>query len=186
MEKAIVEKNIKLEEWVISMLEKENPDIRLIAREGGFGDHKNLGRYMLKRGYVWSGEIGNYAKVNDQIITEREELYDKVMEIERGLGNPKECQAPNMEFLSKYLPVLDILQLNQERLIELLGQSSEQKNTICPKMQGNCIPSWMNELVLEFCNEHKLSRQQVYEAAIYEFLYRYRRDRVRTYAKRIF
>ncbi len=77
---------------IITAFEAGNPDPRVIAKQAGFKDHKEMAEYMKNKGYEWNAYKNNYLKavgrtdespetlLENTVDTSRENLPDDVQE----------------------------------------------------------------------------------------------------------
>ncbi|MGG0937275.1 hypothetical protein ABHN11_14425 [Brevibacillus centrosporus] len=123
---------------VLSLFQKEGADARTIAKRLGFTDHRELAVYMKGKGYEWSSEAGNYVKMRGQVQedlgNDNSSLQDFGEEDrEAGQGQPLGATTPvPVRFtqleggkLEKYLPLLEMLERNKDKLIDLLVPTAE-------------------------------------------------------------
>jgi len=113
-------------------LTEGKPDPRAVARQVGFKDHRELAEYCEQKGYVWSSEEGNYVElageITEELINETEPKWEgKVVNLpSAGLSEQAD--------LTSYLPLLQILERNKERLLELVDASVRGRN--CASLRG--------------------------------------------------
>lgn len=119
---------------IISLLGKENSDPKTVAKRVGFKDHLEMAEFMTLKGYVYDGKKRNYIKKVGKVEEDEDskELIDSTdinaEDITHGNlkktdinGNTKLDGDLGLDkSLEKYIPILNILANNQDRLIDLL------------------------------------------------------------------
>ena len=56
---------------IITAFEEANPDPRLIAKQEGFTDHKEMAEYMVNKGYEWNAYKNNHVKTIGKVEEEK-------------------------------------------------------------------------------------------------------------------
>jgi hypothetical protein len=157
----------------------EDSDPMAIADEFSFSDHREMGEYMESKHLFWNSDKKNYVlKVLDCEDGESEEsvdVEDKAFQRnvhlgDNGLGSLKELET--------YLPLLDLLLQNKERLVTML---MPQTSGTLPRytLPGNTKNQtlYMSEVVIrlmkEFCKSKNVKQKEVLEVALVEFFKRY-------------
>jgi len=56
---------------IITAFEEANPDPRLIAKQEGFREHKEMAEYMTTKGYEWNAYKNNYVKTIGKVDEEK-------------------------------------------------------------------------------------------------------------------
>jgi len=163
---------------VMSLFDGGEPDPRAVARQVGFKDHREMAEYLKHKGYVWSSEKGNYEELAGELVdepvagTERELMGGKVLSL------PSAGQSEQAD-LEIFLPLLQILERNKERLIDLLMPASETGTVPHFAVPGTVrtksvyMSDLLSNLVGQFCEGRNLTQKQAYEAAMIEYLRRY-------------
>lgn len=57
---------------IITAFEEPNADPKLIAKQAGFKDHKDMAEYMTGKGYEWNVHKNNYIKTVGEMNEEEE------------------------------------------------------------------------------------------------------------------
>jgi hypothetical protein len=154
---------------IIARFSLPGADPMSIAREFGFSDNREMSSYMLARGYKWSMPHSNYISGK-----EPKGRYHKKNEGKNVyIGDAGHGEA------GEYTDILDILQKNRERILELL----EGKNTagtipryVVPgiaRTKSFYMSDTLSELVAEFSRTKNISQKEIIETAIIEFLRKY-------------
>ena len=148
------------------------PDPRAVARQVGFKDHRELAEYCEQKGYVWSSEEGNYVElageITEELINETEPKWEgKVVNLpSAGLSEQAD--------LTSYLPLLQILERNKERLLDLLMPASEAGTVPHFAVPGTVrsksvyMADALSSLVGQFCEGRNITQKQAYEAGMIE------------------
>ncbi|OXS25296.1 MAG: hypothetical protein BI182_06010 [Acetobacterium sp. MES1] len=172
-------------EMIIKRFEEmgDDSDPRAIATEFGFRDHHELGEYMESKHLFWNSETNNYAEMfgdatNDP-LAEMGDLDNKTLP-PVGKNQTKSAMVTEggLAELEAYLPLLEMLLQNRDRLITLLMPQSD--GTV-PRyaVPGNCstqsvyMSILMGRLMKEFCESRNLKQRDVVEGALIEYFKRY-------------
>lgn len=154
----------------------DDADPRAIASEFGFCDHRELGEYMESKHLFWDSAKKNYALMfGDSVsetLAETGNLENKTFQRERNSHSESEME------LEVYLPILDMLLQNKERLITLLMPQSDgtvPKYAVpgTTKTQSLYMSELLVRLMKEFCDSRNLKQRDVVEAALIEYFKRY-------------
>jgi hypothetical protein len=155
----------------------KDADPRAIAKDMGFEDHREMAKYMEEKGLLWNSEEGNYVeelKMQNTSVSEKieETISDKVLEMS------SRKQEDYLDLLITYLPLLQMLSENKDRLLDLLMPNSEgniPKYAVpgVPKTKSIYMSDLLARLVTEFSGSKNLSQREVVEAALIEYLKRY-------------
>lgn len=154
---------------VISLFSKENPDPLEIAKRAGFKDHHEMGAYMAARGYTWSYEQNNYVKSDKTTkpYTEGKNISDSIED------NADISQSS----LSKYIPILETLLENKDKLYQLIQPSLNSiPRYVVPginRTKSFYMSDRLSNLVSEFSRKYNISQKEIIEAALIEFLKKY-------------
>lgn len=153
---------------IISMFDKEGADPREIAKQAGFESHHQLAAYMAARGYTWSFEANNYVKSSENTGVREDEAAD--------IGAAGTIDVRDID-ISKYLPLLDMLLKNKERLYDLLFPASGAiPRYVVPgitRTKSFYMSDRLSKLIYEFSKSRNISQKEIIETAVIEFLRKY-------------
>ncbi|GED34940.1 hypothetical protein P9761_24470 [Brevibacillus centrosporus] len=181
---------------VLSLFQKEGADARTIAKRLGFTDHRELAVYMKGKGYEWSSEAGNYVKMRGQVQedlgNDNSSLQDFGEEDrEAGQGQPLGATTPvPVRFtqleggkLEKYLPLLEMLERNKDKLIDLLVPTAEDGKVPRYTIPGIFVTksvhmtNTLDQLVRDYSKEKNISQRDIFTVALLDFFRRYGYER---------
>lgn len=156
----------------------DDGDPRAIAKEFGFGDHRELGDYMESKSLFWDSEEKNYTPMVKDFLEENQPENEKY---DSGIKQQVESIEPEklkVESLEKYLPLLKILQDNEDRLLTLLlpqtnGQVPKYAVPGVAKSKSIYMSDLLSRLMAEFSESKNISQRDIVEAALIEYLKRY-------------
>ncbi|KIL45566.1 hypothetical protein KP77_28580 [Jeotgalibacillus alimentarius] len=163
---------------VIMMLKDKDADVRQIAMQLGFKNHQELADHMKVRRYFWNSKLNNYEKMSG--IPEEATLPDKdKLEDSSGMIKLPDRPPKDLTDFQTYLPILEIIEQNKDKLMELL-QSTEDTNSF-PKYGLPGVPTTktiqmitsLQEVVKEFCAEKNLTQRELFEIALIDFFRKY-------------
>lgn len=168
---------------VMKLFSKDSSDPKVIAKQTGFKDHKELAEYMKSKGYIWSSEKGNYIK-EVGVINQKEIDGEIVGEsISKGnIGNVEASSLRNTEVkgeFSKYLPILEYLYENEDRLIELISKDTSDGTIPRYAIPGDkksssiYMSQVMFKLLGEFSVEKNIPQKEIVEGALIEYFKKY-------------
>lgn len=166
---------------VVALLEKDGADLRTVSERLGFKDHKELATYMNTKGYSWDVDSNNYVKQTgkstnlDKNTTEKEDASPQLEEntVVSFTNNQ------NSDDLKSYLPLLELLNKNKERLIDLIVPGSQVgviPRYIVPGIATTKTTHMMNtivQLALDFSREKNITQREIFEVALIEFFKKY-------------
>ncbi|MCM3625120.1 hypothetical protein M4D70_23130 [Brevibacillus borstelensis] len=167
---------------VISLFKKEGADAKTIAKRLGFGDHRELAGYMKGKGYVWSADKSNYVKqmgIQGDTETSNEES-DKTPDNPFRSSNVPIIELPGM---TRFLPILEMLERNRDRLVDILTPASETGNIPRYVIPGVFVTksvhmtNTLDQLVRDFSREKNMSQRDIFVVALVEFFRRYGYER---------
>ncbi|NLK53054.1 MAG: hypothetical protein GX295_11545, partial [Syntrophomonadaceae bacterium] len=168
---------------IITAFEVEGIDPRMVARQEGFADHREMAEYMKTKGYEWNIHKNNYVKTVGRIDVP-EPLQEPNLPILEPIGQP--LPVPTVqpggelpEGLGEYLPFLRYLYENRDELYQLL--TGTRDDGIIPryaipgevKTKAIYMSDMVAKLAVEFCKEKNLSQREVMEGALLEYLMKY-------------
>lgn len=110
-------------EMIIKRFEEmgDDADPRAIAKSFDFSDHRELGEYMESRNLFWDTDKKNYAlRVDHSEDLEPEEMANLTATVIQ----PTDEQKESLKSLEPYLPILNLLLQNRDRLVTLLMPQS--------------------------------------------------------------
>ncbi|RNB90204.1 hypothetical protein EDM59_01805 [Brevibacillus nitrificans] len=167
---------------VISLFKKEGADAKTISKRLGFGDHRELAAYMKGKGYAWSAEKSNYVK---QTGTQQDTEASSERS-EAAPDNPvpsSNATMVDLPGLSRFLPILEMLERNRDRLVDLLTPASETGNIPRYVIPGVFVTksvhmtNTLDQLVRDFSREKNMSQRDIFVVALIEFFRRYGYER---------
>lgn len=176
---------------IISLFQKEGADAKTIAKRLGFADHRELATYMKMRGYQWSSEKGNYFKVYGQLQEDNkpstaatDHLGDASQEIDT-VNAEISARASRIDpgQLERYLPLLELLERNRDKLIDLIVPGSESGKVPRYAVPGVFVTksvhmtNTLDTLVREYSKEKNSSQRDIFAVALIEFFRRYGYER---------
>lgn len=172
---------------IISLFDSDSPDPRAIARSVGLSDHRELANYMEKKGYIWSPEKRNYVKRLGKI--EGTQPSEGNNEDAKKAAPPTNNVTPfrkrensngaNLNELDSYLPLLDYLIENRDRLVTLIeedfnsGQIPKYAVPGTTKTKSIYMSELLADLVTEFSRSKNVTQRELVEAALIEYFNRY-------------
>lgn len=166
---------------IIRLLEKEDADVRAIAEQLGFKDHRELAEYMTIKGYDWNAEKSTYQKrlgeVQEDTAKESEADMTSPTGNQNGLS-PALLSGQNEDF-ARYLPLLQQIEYHQDRLMDLLMPKAATgviPRFIVPgigKTKTVQMMSTIEHLVVDFSKEKNISQRELFEVALIEFFRKY-------------
>lgn len=170
---------------IITAFEVEGIDPRMVARQEGFSDHREMAEYMKTKGYEWNIHKNNYVKTVGRI-----DVPGPVGEMEtEPIPEPISLPVPEPtaqsisgeipEGFGEYLPFLRYLYQNRDGLYQLL--TGTRDDGIIPryaipgdvKTKAIYMSDMVAKLAVEFCKEKNLSQREVMEGALLEYLMKY-------------
>jgi hypothetical protein len=167
---------------VIAHFRQVTADPKQIARRLNFTDHREMAQYMRECGFVWSSEQHNYifddkdAKIRDHASTQERTTEEQggVVGVEgSGMTQP----YVNWE---KYIPVLEILYADQDKLVTLLN-GTLASSSVVPRypvtgaygIKSISMATGLDQLVKDFSREKNIPQRQIFEVALVDFFKRY-------------
>lgn len=170
---------------VISAFSQEDADIKSVAAKLGFSSHLELADYMMGKGYLWDRDKRNYSKAQEG--SEAKSTEENNVSIANPSFNgdlPTESESNGMlAMMQKYLPLLEILEGNKEKLNILLGLAEEKGQFPRYAINGSfkCktvhMVDTLDRLVRDFSREKNISQRDIFEISLIEFFKRYGFDR---------
>ncbi|MGG1664570.1 hypothetical protein [Brevibacillus sp. NRS-1366] len=170
---------------IISLFNKKEENAKSIAKKLGFSDHRELANYMRAKGYQWSSELENYQKIHGKLADVSDEFHQVNVEItdETNLHNnessPYKRSREEMAFVEPFLPLLEMLERNKERLIDLFvpdGGNGKVPRYIVPGIfitKSVHMTNTLDQMVREYSKEKNISQRDIFTVALIEFFQRY-------------
>ncbi|MDN4492154.1 hypothetical protein [Ureibacillus aquaedulcis] len=100
---------------VIQLLSEYPDQLELVCRKSNFKDMDELAAYMTSKNYKWDSEKQNYVKKS--LIADESE-NNPIVESVSSITNKE--NANQQSNLIEFLPILNMLKNNENRLVELL------------------------------------------------------------------
>lgn len=193
----LVEKNDDMEQMhssskvmeIISLLGKENSDPKTVAKRAGFKDHLEMAEFMTLKGYKYHGEKRTYIKEVGKIELEDqvEEDQEKLTSAKSSLNNVDKDKLDNTNeslgldgSLDQYLPILNILLNNKDRLIDMLmpevgvGEIPRYVvNSSSFVTKSVHMSDRLDRMVRSFSAEKGINQRQIFEVALINFFKTY-------------
>lgn len=153
---------------IITAFESDNPDPKVIAKQAGFKDHKEMAEYMKNKGYEWNAYKNNYIKAVGKLDEEEKE----VLEV-------KETREDLPDNMVEYLPFIRFLYEKRDDIYHLLTGVKEDG-----KIPRYAVPGlvrtkaiYMSDMIAkltgEFSKEKNVTQREIVEAALIEYLQKY-------------
>lgn len=174
---------------IITAFEMEGADPRLVAKQEGFQDHKEMAEYMKTKGYEWNVHKNNYVKTVGRIDVP-EPVGDPMPESINLPGPGPTVQSalsPTVQStsgelpggLGEYLPFLRFLYENRDELYQLLTGTRDDgiipRYAVPGEVRTKAI--YMSDVIAklagEFSKEKKVALREVMEGALVEYLMKY-------------
>ncbi len=159
---------------IISMFDNMEADPKNIATQAGFKNHHEMAAYMKANNYVWSHDISNYIMNSARNDIIAGEITDS--------GDAGECPGVQDDLdgktdISKYLPLLDLLMKNKEKLAVLFSEAAPTipRYTVSGiiRTKSFYMSDRIARLISDYSRSKNISQKEIVEAAIIEFLCKY-------------
>lgn len=158
---------------IISMFYK-NIDGREIAKTLKFSSYQEMADYMKSKNYVWDNSVKNYIKevVKSTAPQEREQI--QVIEAAQPINNIANTNSAN-----KYADLLELLDMNKDKLVELLAVDSSDSSLPRYSLQGLTTPKTVHinksidSLIKDFSDERNINQREIIKIAVIDFLKKY-------------
>lgn len=152
---------------IITAFEEENADPKVIAKQAGFKDHREMAEYMKNKGYEWNAYKNNYLKAVGR-VDEKE-----------GPPELKETREDLPDDLAEYVPFIRFLYEKRDDIYQLLTGVKEDG-----KIPRYAVPGlvrtkaiYMSDMIArlaaEFSKEKNVTQREIMEAALIEYLQKY-------------
>lgn len=153
---------------IITAFENENADPRVIAKQAGFKDHREMAEYMKNKGYEWNAYKNNYLKAVGR-VDEKEEAPPEIKETRENLPDG----------IEEYVPFIRFLYEKRDDIYQLLTGVKEDG-----KIPRYAVPGlvrtkaiYMSDMIArlagEFSKEKNVTQREIMEAALIEYLQKY-------------
>jgi hypothetical protein len=155
---------------IITAFEADNPDPKVIAKQAGFKDHREMAEYMKHKGFEWNAYKNNYLKAVGR-IDERPDVLSENAEDTSRESLPEDVQ--------EYLPFIRFLYEKRDDVYQLLTGVKEDG-----KIPRYAVPGlvrtkaiYMSDMIArltaEFSKEKNVTQREIVEAALVEYLQKY-------------
>lgn len=164
---------------IVQQLRHNVGNMKLVATQFGFANHKELASYMAGHGYVWDSEENNYVK-RAQIV--QQEVLVSQVDVEQDLDTALESiveSTNDVHVPVEYLSLLKMLKQNEAKLIDILkpygSLGSIPRYTIpgIAKTKTVQMVHSLDQMVVDFARERNMSQRDVFEVALLEFFKNY-------------
>ncbi len=150
----------------------------LACQKFGFQDFQELEQYMKSKHYKWNIALNNYEKDMRicKVPLKENQQIDSSDAVE---FQPPSQQSEEDDLLMQYLPLLKMLQHNEERLAELFTPNGKGKSipryTIerIAKTKTVQMIHTLSNMVTEFAEEQNISQRDIFEVALIDFFRKY-------------
>ncbi|KUO73431.1 MAG: hypothetical protein APF81_19665 [Desulfosporosinus sp. BRH_c37] len=152
---------------IITAFEEVDIDPKLVAKQEGFRDHKEMAEYMKNKGFEWNVYKSNYVKVVGKV------------EDELDVVNLQETFAKAKDGIEEYLPFLRFLYEKRDDLYQLVSGVKEDGKIPRYALPGMVRTKaiYMSDMVAklagEFSKEKNVTQREVMEVALVEYLQKY-------------
>lgn len=162
---------------IITAFEEEGADPKVIAKQEGFKDHKEMAEYMKNKGYEWNIHKNNYVKVVGRI--DEPDLGSQSNPGPKQETLNRSTSKGTSDEIQEYLPFLRFLYEKRDDLYQLLSGTREDG-----KIPRYAVPGvvrtkaiYMSDAIAklagEFSKEKNITQREVMEAALVEYLMKY-------------
>lgn len=179
-----------MESTILSLFQKEGADAKTIAKRMGFQDHRELATYMRAKGYKWCSDTKNYVKEYGKLDEQERKYIESEMKVM--VSSLEEQEGPSItnraghtpsNQLDQYLSLLELLERNRGRLIDLIVPGSESGKVPRYAVPGVFVTksvhmtNTLDQLVREYSKEKNISQRDIFAVALIEFFKRYGYER---------
>ena len=158
---------------IIAAFEEDGMDPKVIARQEGFKDHREMAEYMKIKGYEWNVYKNNYVKIVGRVVEEADDGLPPVESI-----NKQEVKG-SMEGIEEYIPFIRFLYEKRDDIYQLISGTREDgqipRYAIPGLVRTKAIymSDTIAKLAGEFSKEKNITQREVMEAALVEYLMKY-------------
>lgn len=167
---------------VISLFAKGEMDAKEIAKQVGFGGHRELALYMKAKGYQWDAEIANYRLAQEEVGDLEDDC--EASEESTQLEDAREKKGWEVHLLQedRYQRLLEYLLQKEEMLRQLLEKKGVvEAEGIIPRYavpgifvtKSVHMTNQLDQLVRDFSKEKNISQRELFEVALVEFFQKY-------------
>ena len=153
---------------IITAFEKKDTDPKLVAKQEGFKDHKEMAEYMKNKGYEWNVYKNNYVKIVGKVEDEKD-----VADLPHETFTKTEGKKVR-EGIEEYLPFIRFLYEKRDDVYQLLSGTKEDG-----KIPRYALPGlvrtkaiYMSDMIAklagEFSREKNVTQREIMEAALVE------------------
>lgn len=161
---------MKLQVSIIIAFEEDKPDPKLIAKQEGFRDHKEMAEYMTTKGYEWNAYKSNYIKIVGKVVEDK--TADEVIK------ETVSTQSLPTD-LDEYIPFIRFLYEKRDDIYQLISGTKED-GTIpryvvlgLVRTKAVYISDMVAKLTGEFSKEKNITQKEIVEGALIEYLQKY-------------
>lgn len=167
-----VKVGVEIGERVPEIIEafEEGLEASEIVERFGFKSNREMSKFMKESGFKWDNEVENYIPLYEASGAKKEREPNKRTQ---GAKISERLTIEELVFLKKIMPY-------QEELLAML----EVKSALDPafphyELNGTShsksvqITNSLQDLVVDFVNENKISQKQLFEIALIEFFQKY-------------
>lgn len=154
---------------IVTAFEEADPDPRLIAKQEGFNNHKEMAEYMAVKGYEWNTYKYNYVKTVGKV--EEKTIDDAIKEVPAAKAAPTD--------IDEYIPFIRFLYEKRDDIYQLLYGTKEDGTIpryVVPglvRTKAVYMSDMVAKLAAEFSKKKNISQREVMEGAVIEYLQRY-------------
>lgn len=180
-----------MEATILSLFQKDGADAKTIAKRMGFQDHRELATYMKAKGYKWCSVTKNYVreygKLSEKTMIHSEFVANSSTEVvlddtQDDFGASRTVHMGSNE-IDQYLPLLELLERNRGRLIDLIVPGAESGKVPRYAVPGVFVTksvhmtNTLDQMVREYSKEKNISQRDIFAVALIEFFKRYGYER---------
>ncbi|SPF47256.1 conserved hypothetical protein [Candidatus Desulfosporosinus infrequens] len=155
---------------IITAFEEADIDPKLVAKQEGFKEHKEMAEYMKNKGFEWNVYKNNYVKVVGKV----DDADDRPPETVTKTEGKKPYEG-----IEEYLPFIRFLYEKRDDVYQLLSGTKEDG-----KIPRYALPGlvrtkaiYMSDMIAkltgEFSREKNVTQREIMEAALVEYLQKY-------------
>lgn len=180
-----------IESTILSLFQIEGADAKTIAKRMGFQNHRELATYMKAKGYKWCSDKKNYVKEYGKLVDTEIDHNETVTTVssgniieeleERSVATRTGRTGSNQ--MDQYLSILELLERNRGRLIDLIVPGSESGKVPRYAVPGVFVTksvhmtNTLDQMVREYSKEKNISQRDIFAVALIEFFKRYGYER---------
>ena len=140
----------------------------------GFENYLEMAKYMKSKGFEWSEEVGNYIPASPATQKKEENVASGTGRINVSIN------SNGIVGFEQFLPLLEWLSSNKDRLQSLLGASGASGQIPRFTLPSTFVTKSVhmtNTLDLmdrDFSNEKNINQREIFEVVLIEFFQKYR------------